>query len=486
MSQKEIAVRNPATGEIDFEFEPTTAEALEQSSKRLRAGQRTWHRMAIAERVDVLREFLSEVDKRYDALFSALAADTGRLRLSETELAGIRHKVERDGAAAGRLVDQWAADEACLGAYRSMRLIEPYALVGNISPWNFPVTLSFLDSIPALLMGCAVIVKPSEVTPRFAGPMRDAVQATPVLRDVFDFVLGGADTGRALIDRVDFLCFTGSVDTGKRVYRAAAERFIPVGLEMGGKDAAIVLPDVDIERTAESLIVGAAVASGQICTSLERFYVAEEIHDELVEALREVATRARMTCDDDDGLLTPFIHAPQADIYSGQIADAVSRGATLHAGGKVVDRGGLWPEIAVLSRVDHEAQVMREESFAPILPVMPFTDDDQAVELANNSCYGLSAAVYGRDLERAARIGSRLRCGAVSLNRSRAHIVMRQYEQEPHGLSGLGRSRVGVDGLNRFVRRSAQVEAGFEEMAEEEAPMTARILPKPSVADAPA
>ena len=151
-----------------------------------------------------------------------------------------------------------------------------------------------------------------------------------------------------------------------------------------------------------------------------------------------------------------------------------------------MNRGGLWPEIAVLTGVDHEARVMREESFAPILPVMPFADDDQAVELANDSRYGLSAAVYGRDLERAARIGSRLRCGAVSLNRSRAHILMRQYEQEPHGLSGLGRSRVGVDGLNRFVRRSAQVEASFGEMADEEAAMTARILPKPSIADAPA
>lgn len=442
--------------------------------------------MAVGERVDVLREFLSEVDARYDVLLGALAADTGRLRLSEVELAGIRQKVDREAATATRLLDQWAADQARLGAYRTTRLIEPYPLVGNISPWNFPVTLSFLDSIPALLMGCAVIVKPSEVTPRFTVPMRDAIEATPMLRDVFAFVPGGADTGQALIERVDFLCFTGSVETGKRVYRAAADRFIPVGLELGGKDPAIVLPDADPERTAESLIIGAAVASGQICTSLERFYVAEEIHDELVEALCEVAPRARMTCDDDDGLLTPFIHAPQADIYSEQIADAVSRGASLNAGGSVIDRGGLWPEIAVLTGVDHEARVMREESFAPILPVMPFAGDDEAVELANDSYYGLSAVVYGRDLDRASRIGSRLRCGAVSLNRSRAHILMRQYEQEPHGLSGLGRSRVGVDGLTRFVRRSAQVEAGFGEMAEEEAAMTARVLPKPPVADAPA
>lgn len=442
--------------------------------------------MTVGERVGVLREFLNEVDARHDALLGALTADTGRLRLSEVELAGIRQKIERDGANASRLFDRWAADQAVLGAYKATRLIEPYPLVGNISPWNFPVSLSFLDSIPALLMGCAVIVKPSEVTPRFTAPIQDAIEATPGLRDVFAFVRGGADTGQALLERVDFLCFTGSVATGKRVYRAAADRFIPVGLELGGKDPAIVLPDADAGRTAESLILGAAVASGQICTSLERIFVAEERHDELVEALCDVAMRARMTCDDDDGLLTPFIHAPQADIYSGQIADAVARGATLNAGGTVMERGGLWPEIAVLTEVDRAARVMREESFAPILPIVPFASDEEAVELANDSSYGLSAAVYGRDLERASRIGSRLHCGAVSLNRSRAHIVMRQYEQEPHGLSGLGRSRVGVDGLSRFVRRSALAAASFGDMAEEEGAMTARLLPMPSVADAPA
>ena len=486
MSNRKISVRNPASGDVDFEFEATTAQSLDRTARRLRAGQRIWRRMPIGERVDVLCEFLTAVDARHDALLGALTADTGRLRLSEVELAGIRHKIERDAANASRLLDQWAADQTLLGAYKTTRLIEPYPLVGNISPWNFPVSLSFLDSVPALLMGCAVIVKPSEVTPRFTAPIRDAIDATPVLRDVFAFVLGGADTGQALIECVDFLCFTGSVATGRRVYRAAADRFIPVGLELGGKDPAIVLPDADPERTAESLILGAAVASGQICTSLERIYVAEALHDELVAALCDVATRARMTCDDDDGLLTPFIYAPQADIYSGQIADAVARGAKLNAGGKIVDRGGLWPEIAVLTGVDPAARVVREESFAPILPVMPFASDAQAIGLANASSYGLSAAVYGRDLQRASSIGSRLHCGAVSLNRSRAHIVMRQYEQEPHGLSGLGRSRVGADGLSRFVRRSALAAASFDDMAGEEAAMTARVLPKPPAADAPA
>jgi len=479
-------VRNPATGELDFEFEPTQLHSLRQCAERLRKGQQKWRRMPVGERIDVLREFSSAVDARYAAVLSALAADTGRRKLSEVELAGIRHKIERDGAAASRLLERWAADRMELGAYSTTRLVEPYALVGNISPWNFPVSLSFLDSIPALLMGCAVIVKPSEVTPRFIAPLRDAVQATPVLRDVFAFVQGGADVGQVLIECVEFLCFTGSVATGKRVYRAAADRFIPVGLELGGKDPAIVLPDADLERTAESLLIGAAAASGQICTSLERVYVAEEIHDELVDAVCEVSARARMTCDDEDGLLTPFIHAPQADIYSGQLADAVARGAALRSGGALRDRGGLWPEIAVLTGVDRDARVMREESFAPIVPIVPFADDDRAVELANDSSYGLSAVVYGRDLERASGIASRLRCGAVSVNRSRAHIVMRQYEQEPHGLSGLGRSRVGVDGLARFVRRSAQVAASFDDMLEEESAMAARTLPKPSTADAPA
>ena len=460
-----MKARCPSSGVWDYSFDPTAAEAVPELATRLRNSQPAWQSAGLEGRVAVLGQFAEQLRHRRDAIEAALAADTGRQPLSTIETDGLFQKIERDSAKAVALLENRRRQRERIEPFTAEPMLTPYPLVGNITPWNFPVSLSFLDTLQALLMGCAVIVKPSEVTPRFVEPIADAISATAGLCDVFAFVRGGPEVGQALIHTVDYICFTGSAETGRKVFAEAGKAFIPSSMELGGKDPAIVLDDADIERTAASVMLGAVLASGQICTSLERIYVHRRVHDPFVAALKRCAARCTLSCDDPAGILVPFIHAPQADVFTAHVADATASGADLVCGGDVIDRGGLWPTATVLTNVTHEMRVMREESFAPILPVMAFDTDEEAIALANDSRYGLSAVIYAQDTSRARKIGRRIRCGATSLNMSRAHIRMRGFQQQPFGASGIGASRVGDSGLLRFCRQSALISGEEDDAA---------------------
>jgi len=333
----------------------------------------------------------------------------------------------------------------------------PYALVGAVSPWNFPLTLALIDAIPALLAGCAVLLKPSEVTPRFVEPLRDSLRDVPELETVLGIVMGGPETGIALIDNVDAVCFTGSVATGRRVGERAAYRLIPAFLELGGKDPAIVTADADLESATDAILRSAAGATGQACQSIERIYVDASIHDRFVALLVEKARAVRLNYPDiHSGHIGPLIYAGQAAMLRGQLEDARRRGARIHCGGEIEELGGgLWCRPTVMTGVSHEMLVMREESFGPLLPVMPFTDTDEAVRLANDSVFGLSAAVFSRDESAAMGIAARLNAGAVNINDGSLTSLVYDVEKQSFGVSGVGLSRMGPTGLLRFFRTRA-------------------------------
>ncbi len=242
----------------------------------------------------------------------------------------------------------------------------PYALVGVVSPWNFPLLLGLIDAIPALAAGCAVIVKPSEVTPRFAEPLAAAIDSVPLLRDVLAVVEGAGDVGAAVVDRVDAVCFTGSVPTGRAVARAAVERFIPAFLELGGKDPAIVLPGADLERASSALLWGGTANAGQSCLSIERVYVHESQHDELVGLLCAKAERLELALPTPgSGAIGPLIDAEQATVIQAHLDDAIGRGALVRTGGTIERHdGGHWIRPTVLTGVDHSMAVMTEETGA--------------------------------------------------------------------------------------------------------------------------
>ncbi len=267
---------------------------------------------------------------------------------------------------------EWDSMSSSMPSVRVQSQVVAYPLVGVISPWNAPLMLALLDAVPALFAGSAVLLKPSEVTPRVIEVLFETVREVPELAAVFDYVAGAGDVGQAVIGQVDTVCFTGSVPTGRKVAVACAERLIPCNLELGGKDPCIVTASADLDRAATAVLRGAVYATGQVCYSVERVYVHASVHDAFVDKLVARAGEVRLNADNPRaGHLGPFTHPPQADIVAAHIADAVAKGAKVLTGGEIEDiGGGRYLRPTVLTGVTHDMLVMQDETFGPVIPVM--------------------------------------------------------------------------------------------------------------------
>lgn len=453
---RRIAVHDPRSGAIDFHLEAATPDAIAARSAMLRAAQPAWRALGAEARAAALARWADAFEAAQEEVIAALARDTGRLGVARGEVLGAVRNIRRWSREAPALLQTDERDSKLLPTVRLAGGLVPYPLVGIISPWNFPITLSLIDAVPALAAGCAVLIKPSEVTPRFVAPLRATLQAVPELAAVVDFVLGDGVTGAAVVDGVDAVCFTGSVPNGRKVAEAAARRFIPAFLELGGKDAAIVLEGADLERATDAVLRAACMATGQACLSIERIYVARPVFAEFVRRLVDKARDIGINHPDiATGQLGPLIFARQADIIDAQLDDALAKGARILCGGRTENHGGRWCRATVVVDVNHHMQLMTEETFGPIMPVMPFDDIDEAVSLANDSSFGLSAAVFAASLEEARAVAARLNAGGISLND--AGLTYQTYEAEKNsfGFSGLGGSRMGPGSILRFVRKQA-------------------------------
>ena len=454
-----IAVSNPRTGVCDYSIAPLDAGAIAALASDLRRRQVAWAALGADRRAEMLRLLGAAIARHRPAISDALTIDTGRRAISAIEATGSLALIERWAARAPALIAQHSPDQRASGVPGIMlsTRLPPYPLVGVISPWNFPLTLALIDAVPALAAGCAVIVKPSEVTPRFIRPLMTAIAEVP---DVPIAVIeGDGATGAALIEAVDFVAFTGSVATGRKVALAAAGAFIPASLELGGKDPMIVLASADPDWAAGVALRASIVNTGQACQSIERIYVAQQIAAPFLTALVEKAAAVRLN-DGDIGIgdIGPFIFERQATIVQAQIDDAVAHGATVLTGGRVETLGGgnyLRP--TVLSGVTRDMAIMREETFGPVLPVTTFATIDEAVAMANDSEFGLSAAVLAATVEEAEAVAVLLDAGAVSINDGSLTGMVGDAEKSSFGASGLGPSRMGDSGMLRFLRRQALI-----------------------------
>ncbi len=455
-----LPVRNPYTGEFDYEITPPTAEELAQTCARLRAAQVKWGAAPLEHRIEVLSRWADELDAAYGPLSAADYADTGGCLISLIAPRIVAGSVRAWAADAPRALAAAARSgtSSIMPSISFRTQLVPYPLVGVISPWNGPLLLSMLDPVPALFAGSAVIVKPSEVAPRFTEPLMATIRAVPELAEVLTFITGDAQTGQELIGQVDMLCFTGSVPNGRKVAQACAARLIPVYLELGGKDPAVITASADLEAAATAVLRGAAFGTGQVCFSIERIYVHEDVHDEFVDILVRKAGQVKLNYPDiDDGEIGPFGFDRQAKIADEHLADAVAKGAVIRAGGPSQELGGgRYMRPTVLTEVNHDMLLMREESFAPFLPVMRYRTEDEAVELANDTSYGLSAAVIAGTAAEAARIGERINAGTVSLQDTFLTLFKtRDIGTNSFGDSGLGGDRTGPASILRFLRKKA-------------------------------
>lgn len=450
---------NPLTGEELGRVPIMGGAELRQLIDACRADQAIWSRRSLRERMHALKRLRWSIAENAEEIAALVRAETGK---PLGEALGGEALVTCDNLAYLTKIAPLvlAARRAGTGFFphRKARVAyEPFGVVGAITPWNYPFTLSMGVVATAIIGGNGVVLKPSEYTQLTGKRVAELVAEATGLDNLVAAATGDGSTGAALVAAgVDKLAFTGSVATGKAVMRAAAESLTPIVLELGGKDAMIVCADADIERAARGAVWAAFYGCGQICQSVERVYVVESVYDEFVQAALASARHVR-TSDEPEATIGSLIAPFQVQKVEAHLADAKERGARILLGGRALDMPGHFFEPTVVVDVDHTMHLMIHETFGPVLPIMRVADEDEAVQLANATEYGLDASVWSRNRRKARAIAERLDVGTVLIN---DHLINYAMAEIPFGgtkHSGFGRVH-GLEGIREFVRPKSWVE----------------------------
>jgi acyl-CoA reductase-like NAD-dependent aldehyde dehydrogenase len=461
-----IEVENPATGEniasVPFVAPGQVAELV----ARARRAQPGWEALGFDGRAAVLKRCQKWMSDNSERVIETIVSETGKTY--EDALTAEVGYAEGAFAFWAKNAPKYLAEERVKTSSpfaKGRKLIVRYApvgVVGVIGPWNYPLTNSFGDCIPALAAGNAVLLKPSQVTPLTSMLMGEMMRECGLPGDVYQAVPGDGETATALIDEVDFVMFTGSTATGKKVMERAARTLTPVALELGGKDPMIVCADADLERAANAAVHYSMQNAGQTCISTERVYVEEPIHDEFVRLVTHKVNALRQGAPGGAGSVDvgAVIHPPQSDIVEQHVNDAVERGARVLTGGGRRDEGGHFFEPTVLVDVDHSMAAMTEETFGPTVPIMKVKDADEAVRLANDSPFGLQASVWTKDAAKGERLARRVEAGTVTVNDSQVNYVALELPMGGWKESGLG-TRHGADGIRKYTKRQTLLVTSF-------------------------
>jgi len=458
VAARKVASINPATGEVVAEFDCATTEEVNAAVARARAAQPAWEQAGVKHRIAVLRRFKRILHDRKDAVATLITREMGKPRVEAllTDIVVVLDAARFliDNAYHALKPERVPHSNPVLKAKSAHLLREPYGVIGQISPWNYPLSIPATEGITALVAGNSVVLKPSEFTPAIALELRSMLHEAGVPPDVFQVLPGDGPTGAALAAaQIDKLIFTGSVRTGKRVAEAASQRLLPCVLELGGKDPMLVLDDADIDIAATAAVWGAFVNAGQTCLSIERCYVHRSLYDKFLAAVVDKTRKLRVGNGMDPATdIGPLIHQQQLRIVETQVSEAVAAGARLLTGGRrLSELGANFYAPTVLAEVTHSMRLMQEETFGPVLPVAPFENDEQAVALANDSEFGLAASIWTANRARGQALARRLQAGTVMVNDV---VSCYAISEAPHGgvkSSGIGRTH-GRPGLEEMVR----------------------------------
>lgn len=453
MSSETLKFINPATGVQFGEVKITTPDEVKAAVQEMRKAFPKWSGKSIKERAHILHKFQQVLIEERDNISNVLNQDCGKSR--------------QDGllelfVAVDMLVQyRWNAEKwlkrkrVHSGLYLFKRCYvenRPHGVVGIISPWNYPLTLSLPPMIAALLAGNTVVLKPSEVTGATGVLIEGLFKKVPELAPFVRIVHGDGRTGAALVDsKPDYIFMTGSTATGKKIMQAAAETLTPVALELGGKDAMIVLEDANLEAAARWGAWGAFFNTGQTCMSVERVYVIESKYDEFVRLAMRQAQELKSgysTEPNSPYFMGPITDPRQVKIIDDHLQDALDKGARVLAGGK---NEGLFYDPIVIVDVNHNMKLMRDETFGPIMPIVKVRDEEEAIRLTNDNAYGLGASVWSMDIKHAKRVADRIEAGSIIINDSIAQFGVPMLPFGGTKDSGFGRTH-GKEGLMQFTR----------------------------------
>lgn len=445
---------NPATMQVISSHPVATREETEEAVQRAAAAQKSWAALSLKQRSKLLKQFRKETAKAQDELTETICNETGKTTMDgRLEVFTVCEHIDYFQKAGPKVLKPKKRKTGYFknkGAYTNFK---PKGVIGVISPWNYPFVLTAGPVVQGLMAGNAVIVKPSEVTPDTTLKLREIATRAGIPEDVFIVLTGDGTTGQALVESsgTNMICFTGSTATGRKIGELCGRLLKPVILELGGKDPMIVFKDADLDRAAHGALWGGFSNSGQTCISVERILVEESVHDIFVEKLRKYTSELKQGLRHENPSIGSMTFPKQVKIVEDHLSDAEKNGATFALRGrKDPARDGLFFQPSVVTGVTPGMKIWQEETFGPMIAVMKFKDEQEALRLANGTSYGLNASVWTKDKKKAHRVAYGLESGSCCINDVESNYIISDLPFGGVKESGIGRV-YGEEGLRNFT-----------------------------------